>query len=36
MCIRHYAVAGGLGPTQCKRCLEEMDIEVKVVDGSIP
>ena len=29
-------MAGGLGATQCKRCLEEMDIEVKVVDGSIP
>ena len=29
-------MAEGLGPTQCKRCLEEMDIEVKVVDGSIP
>ena len=26
-------MAGGLGLTQCKRCLEEMEIEVKVVDG---
>ena len=25
---------GGLGPTECKRSLEEMEIEVKVVDGS--
>ena len=32
-CIRRYAMAGGLGPTQCKRCLEEMEIEVKVLDG---
>ena len=35
MCIRHYAMAGGLGPMQCKQCLEEGDIEVKVVDWSM-
>ena len=34
--IKRCAMVGGLGQMPCKRCLEEMEMEVKVVDGSIP
>ena len=29
-------MAGGLGQTPCKRCVKEMEIEGKVVEGSVP